>query len=94
MAGDDGVEHLGLGGQVGRSAEHERAVGGMAAHLNDLPVPATVDIDVTPSRRPANLERLAKAFDELEAASTRRRSPEPGSHALQSRTGLSTTTST
>ena len=42
-------------------------IGGMAAHLNDLPVPATVDIDITPSRQQANLERLAKAFDELEA---------------------------
>ncbi len=42
-------------------------IGGMAAHLNDLPVPATVDIDITPSRQRANLERLAKAFDELEA---------------------------
>lgn len=42
-------------------------IGGISAQLNDLPVPATVDIDVTPSRRKANLERLARAFDELEA---------------------------
>lgn len=42
-------------------------IGGMAAQLHDLPVPATVDIDVTPSGQRANLERLAKAFDELEA---------------------------
>lgn len=43
-------------------------IGGVSAQLNDLPVPATVDIDVTPSRQKANLERLARAFDELEAA--------------------------
>ena len=35
--------------------------------VRDLPVPATVDIDITPSRDPDNLERLAAAFDELEA---------------------------
>ena len=35
--------------------------------LRDLPMPATVDIDVTPARDPDNLERLAAAFDELEA---------------------------
>ena len=33
----------------------------------DLPVPATVDIDLTPARDHKNLERLARAFDELEA---------------------------
>jgi hypothetical protein len=42
-------------------------IGGIAAELHDLPVPATVDIDVTPARDPINLERLARAFDELEA---------------------------
>lgn len=42
-------------------------IGGMAAMVRDLPVPATVDIDITPSRDPENLERLAAAFDELEA---------------------------
>ena len=42
-------------------------IGGIAAQLQDLPVPATVDIDVTPSRDRKNLERLAKAFEELEA---------------------------
>jgi len=43
-------------------------IGGAAAIVRDLPVPATVDIDITPSRVEANLERLAAAFDELEAA--------------------------
>ena len=42
-------------------------IGGIAAEIHDLPVPATVDIDVTPARDRENLERLARAFDELEA---------------------------
>jgi hypothetical protein len=42
-------------------------IGGIAALINDLPVPATVDIDLTPARDRKNLERLALAFDELEA---------------------------
>jgi hypothetical protein len=42
-------------------------IGGIAAQLQDLPVPATIDIDVTPARDSKNLERLAKAFDELDA---------------------------
>lgn len=42
-------------------------IGGVAALVHDLPLPATVDIDVTPSRDPKNLERLADAFDALEA---------------------------
>lgn len=43
-------------------------IGGIAAEIHDLPVPATVDIDITPARdHPRNLERLARAFDELEA---------------------------
>ena len=33
-------------------------IGGVAALVHNLPVPATVDIDVTPSRDPKNLERL------------------------------------
>ena len=42
-------------------------IGGIAAQLHDLAVPATIDIDVTPARDNKNLQRLAKAFDELEA---------------------------
>lgn len=42
-------------------------IGGMAAMVRDLPVPATVDIDITPARDAENLERLAAAFEELEA---------------------------
>ena len=42
-------------------------IGGIAAQLHDLPVPATVDIDVTPARDRKNLECLARAFEELEA---------------------------
>lgn len=43
-------------------------IGGAAAIVRDLPVPATVNIDITPSRSDANLERLAAAFEELDAA--------------------------
>jgi hypothetical protein len=42
-------------------------IGGVAALVHDLPVPATVDIDITPQREPDNLARLADAFDDLEA---------------------------
>jgi hypothetical protein len=42
-------------------------IGGVPAMVHNLPLPATVDIDVTPSRDSKNLERLAKAFDTLEA---------------------------
>ena len=43
-------------------------IGGVAALVHDLPLPATVDLDVTPSRDDANLERLADAFEALDAA--------------------------
>ena len=42
-------------------------IGGVAALAHDLPVPATIDIDITPDRDAANLARLADAFDDLEA---------------------------
>ena len=42
-------------------------IGGVAAMVHDLPLPATIDIDVTPDRQVGNLERLALAFNELEA---------------------------
>ena len=42
-------------------------IGGVAALVHNLPLPATVDIDVTPSRDRKNLERLADAFEALEA---------------------------
>ena len=42
-------------------------IGGISAMIHDLPVPATIDIDITPSRDADNLERLAAAFDELRA---------------------------
>jgi hypothetical protein len=44
-------------------------IGGMAAVVHDLPIPRTVDIDITPARDPANLARLANAFDDLDARS-------------------------
>jgi hypothetical protein len=42
-------------------------IGGVAALVHDLPLPATVDLDVTPARDAENLSRLADAFDELDA---------------------------
>jgi hypothetical protein len=32
-------------------------IGGIAALVHDLPLPATIDLDVTPSREPGNLDR-------------------------------------
>lgn len=43
-------------------------IGGVAALTHDLPVPATIDIDVTPKREQRNLLRLSSAFEDLEAA--------------------------
>ena len=42
-------------------------IGGIAAQIHDLPVPATIDIDIVPARDHENLERLARVFEELEA---------------------------
>lgn len=42
-------------------------IGGIAAQIHDLPVPATIDVDITPSRDKENLDRLAEVFEELEA---------------------------
>lgn len=42
-------------------------VGGFAAQLHNLTIPATLDIDLTPARDRENLEHLAMAFDDLEA---------------------------
>ena len=43
-------------------------IGGVAAQLHLLPMPATVDLDITPSQSLENLARLAKVFDEIDAA--------------------------
>ena len=69
-------------------------IGGVAALVHNLPLPATVDIDVTPSRDPKNLERLAAAFDALEADCSPPRSREHGFPATRSRTGPNMTPST
>ena len=42
-------------------------IGGVAALVHDLPLPATVDLDVTPARDAENLSRLADVFDDLDA---------------------------
>jgi len=44
-------------------------IGGIAALLHDLPLPATIGLDVTPSCDAGNLERLAAAFEDLNADS-------------------------
>jgi hypothetical protein len=51
-----------------RNAVDFVVIGGVAAQLHQLPMPATVDLDITPSRRLENLARLAKVFDEIDAA--------------------------
>jgi hypothetical protein len=43
-------------------------IGGAAAQLLNLPVPATIDVDITPLRSPRNLKRLAGFFDSVHAA--------------------------
>jgi hypothetical protein len=50
-------------------------VGGLAAVLHGSPLP-TVDIDICPSREPANLDRLAGALAELDARIRTPDSPE------------------
>ena len=42
-------------------------IGGIAAQIHDLPVPATIDMDITPARDEENLDRLAEVFEELKA---------------------------
>ncbi len=42
-------------------------IGGVAALVHNLPLPRTIDLDVTPARDDMNLERLADAFDTLDA---------------------------
>ena len=51
-----------------RNAVDFVVIGGVAAQFHRLPMPATVDLDITPSRSLENLARLAKAFDEIDAA--------------------------
>lgn len=42
-------------------------IGGFAAELHGAPIPATQDVDVTPSGSPENLARLSSALDDLGA---------------------------
>ena len=42
-------------------------IGGIAAQIHDLPVPATIDVDITPARNQENLDRLANVFEDLKA---------------------------
>jgi hypothetical protein len=52
---------------LNRFGVHYVVIGGAAALVHDLPLPATVDLDVTPATDQENLSRLADAFDELQA---------------------------
>lgn len=61
---------LDVGGLVGTLNAHGVRfvlIGGIAAQIHDLPVPATIDIDITPARDQKNLKRLAAVFEELDA---------------------------
>lgn len=42
-------------------------IGGVAAMLQDVPIPETLDVDVVPQRAPKNLKALANALTEMEA---------------------------
>jgi hypothetical protein len=42
-------------------------IGGVAAMLQDVPIPETLDIDVVPQRNERNLKALAEALVEMEA---------------------------
>jgi hypothetical protein len=43
-------------------------IGGIAAQLLNLPVPATIDVDIAPLRSKKNLERLSEFFEDVHAA--------------------------
>jgi len=43
-------------------------IGGTAAQILNLPVPATIDVDITPVRSARNFERLSEFFDSVHAA--------------------------
>lgn len=43
------------------------AIGGVAAMLQDIPIPETLDVDVVPERESKNLKALANALREMEA---------------------------
>lgn len=61
------LDPSGVVGVLNRHGVRFVVIGGIAAQAHDLPLPATIDIDVTPARDPENLGRLASAFEELEA---------------------------
>lgn len=42
-------------------------IGGVAAMLQDVPIPETLDVDVVPERKTKNLKSLANAQKEMEA---------------------------
>jgi hypothetical protein len=42
-------------------------IGGVAAMLQDVPIPETIDVDIVPKRETKNLKALAHALVEMEA---------------------------
>jgi hypothetical protein len=52
---------------LGRHRVSYVVIGGVAAMLQDVPIPETLDVDVVPERRGANLNALANALIEMEA---------------------------
>ena len=66
-------------------------IGGMAAVVHDLPIPRTVDIDITSARDADNLARLADAFDDLDVGRLTAEEAGAWSPAGHSRTGRATT---
>lgn len=52
---------------LGRHRVRFVVIGGFAVELHDVAVPPTRDIDITPSDKAQNLERLARALQELDA---------------------------
>ena len=69
-------------------------IGGLAAQVHDLPVPATVDIDVTPRQRPRKPRTIGCSLRRTgSGALHRRRRRKPGFPGHPLSTGLSTTPS-
>jgi hypothetical protein len=50
-----------------RHAVNYVVIGGVAAMLQDVPIPETLDVDVVPERRAENLKAVAAALGEMDA---------------------------
>ena len=61
------LDIAGLLGALSKYGVRFVLIGGIAAQIHSLPVPATIDVDITPARDQKNLNRLAEVFEELKA---------------------------